>query len=639
MVYVGIDAGTTHSCVFVDQECVLIHQKRTFPSMVRITKNGTWSLASPDESEDGDQCVLSLPKLVIGRDKNDGKLEADASVIPHLVHTDYGPQYKVFGRNVSPLEVIAFIMGKIFQAVNRRADTIDRVVVAVPSYFNWGQCDLTRSAAIIAGFDKKTIHIIQEPILSYISLIKQIQEKKECIILDIGGGTTDISIVQTEKGVHCMLATVGNTRLGGAHFDNELVNYTLKMSGKTRKGLTPDNMRRLMNECRHRKMDLSDARTTTISFNGTQQTITRDDAQHIFRPPLEKVRKVMLELHKEWKNAEKAEQILCVGGSIPTIGLNKLCQATFPLAKCIKADAAGEAVALGASLAASNLCTVRNVQPQDIRLLISKKRGNGTCILYKTDQEKVCFSLFEGKFPNFQYNKALGSFWVEGLSELPQETPITVTIKVGEPGEMAIAASIENLAKSLVIQRKAQVTQPDLERLKKLTLARLDGKSDSEFEEEEHGAGDGKDGDSESDADGELDFACGHADSGAEAVDGNNDAGADSDGQKEVTEVTGSHPGSDADSTSGVGAENGVNADSDSQGDGDENDDENDDESDTDADGDEAAEDGQEDADAGSDVDSDVDGETEAVGNADGKNKRKDPSLVHRGRDTKRVRD
>ncbi|CAI6090690.1 unnamed protein product [Clonostachys chloroleuca] len=648
MVYIGIDAGTTRSCVFANQECVLIHRKRTFDSMVRITKDITWSLTSPDEPEDGDRCVLSLPKLAIGRDLRDGKLKDHASEIPHLIHTPDGPQYEVFGRRVSPLEVVAFIMGKMYQAIHRMGDErdhvrIDRVVVAVPSYFNWEQCEHTRFAAIIAGFDEKTIRIIQEPILSYISEIHRIEKEKECIILDIGGGTTDISLVQTEKNVqteedvHCMLATAGDTRLGGAHFDNELVNNALEKSGKTREGLTPDKMRRLVNECRNRKEDLSDAETTTILCDGINQKITREDARQIFHRPLEEVHKVMLELLEEWKPAQEVEQLLCVGGSIPTVGLSELWKDVFPKAKCIRADAAGEAVALGASLAASNPCQVRNVQPQDIRLLTTEDDGeSGTTVL---NQKKVFFCLLEGKFENPLDNKELGSFWVKNIPKSPRKTSIKLFIKVTEPGEMVITASIKNKKGKLAIHREEQITQLNLERLKGLTRARLDGKSDIEFEEGEHGAGDGKGSDLESDAEGEADSVYGGpADSEVEAVDGESDADADSDGQNEVTEVTGNHLGPNADSASDVGAEDGVNADSDSQGHNDEDDDEND----IDADGEEVANDAQQNANDAQEDANDV--QHEACGSnvdpdIEGRKKRRNQSPAHRARISKRSRD
>ena len=206
---IGIDLGTTNSCVAVmegGKPTVIANAEgaRTTPSVVAFTKTGERLVGEPAKR----QAVTNADRTV-------------ASIKRHM-----GSDYKVDidSKKYSPQEISAMILQKLkADAENYLGEKVNEAVITVPAYFNDAQRQATKDAGKIAGLDVK--RIINEPTAAALAYGLDNEKEQKIMVYDLGGGTFDVSIIEIGDGVIEVLATNGDTRLGGDDFDNKVIDW------------------------------------------------------------------------------------------------------------------------------------------------------------------------------------------------------------------------------------------------------------------------------------------------------------------------------------------------------------------------------------------------------------------------------
>ncbi len=249
---IGIDLGTTNSCVAVmegGKPVVIANTEgaRTTPSIVAFTKTGERLVGEPAKR----QAVTNSEKTI-------------ASIKRHM-----GSDYKVNidEKKYSPQEISAMILQKLKgDAENYLGDKVTEAVITVPAYFNDAQRQATKDAGKIAGLDVK--RIINEPTAAALAYGLDNETEQKIMVYDLGGGTFDVSIIDIGDGVIEVLATNGDTRLGGDDFDNKIIDWMVS-EFKKQEGidLSVDKMalQRLKEAAEKAKKELSSATTTNIN--------------------------------------------------------------------------------------------------------------------------------------------------------------------------------------------------------------------------------------------------------------------------------------------------------------------------------------------------------------------------------------
>ena len=250
---IGIDLGTTNSCVAVmegGKPVVITNAEgsRTTPSVVAFTKTGERVVGDAAKR----QAVTNADKTI-------------ASIKRHM-----GSDYKVDidGKKYSPQEISAMILSKLKRdAESYIGEPVTEAVITVPAYFTDAQRQATKDAGKIAGLDVK--RIINEPTAAALSYGLDNEEEQKIMVYDLGGGTFDVSIIEIGDGVIEVLATNGDTHLGGDDFDNKIIQWMLDEFKKAEGvDLSGDKMamQRLKEAAEKAKKELSSAMTTNINL-------------------------------------------------------------------------------------------------------------------------------------------------------------------------------------------------------------------------------------------------------------------------------------------------------------------------------------------------------------------------------------
>ena len=272
---IGIDLGTTNSVVAVmegGEPKVLVNAEggRTTPSVVAYSKDGdrlVGQLAKRQAVTNPENTIYSV-KRFIGRQFDD--LSEEISRMPYkVVKTDSGScQFDLQGKKMSPEEISSAILSKLKKvAEDYLGEQVSAAVVTVPAYFNDAQRQATKDAGRVAGLDVK--RIINEPTAAALSYGLDKKEDKKIAVFDFGGGTFDISILETSEGVTQVLASSGDTHLGGDDFDNRILEWMVDEFKKTQGiDLKQDKMalQRLKEAAEKVKMELSTLEETEINL-------------------------------------------------------------------------------------------------------------------------------------------------------------------------------------------------------------------------------------------------------------------------------------------------------------------------------------------------------------------------------------
>ncbi len=489
---IGIDLGTTFSCgalVRGGRPEVLLNAEgeRITPSAVAFTDTGEVLVGQLARR----QAVLNPTRTVLS--------------VKRKMGTDWRIKVTAGGRNeeYTPEQISAFILQKVKRDVEELLGTkITKAVITVPAYFNNLQRQATKDAGKIAGLE--VLRIINEPTAAALAYGLDKTKEQKILVYDLGGGTFDVSILDIGEGVFEVVASDGDTQLGGDDFDRRIVDW-LVAEFKAESGIDlrgdPQAVQRLRDAAEAAKKDLSGRMEARISLpylaadakgpKHLERTLTRSKFEAMISDYMEKtMRTVDAALSAAKLAAKDIDQIVLVGGSTRIPKVQELVAERFGRAKVNKDINPDEVVALGAAIQAAVLSgdmqslVLLDVTP--LTLSIETLGGvatplierNTTIPVEKTKtfttaddyQTQVEIHVVQGERKMAADDKSLGRFQLTDLPPAPRGVPqIDVTFQIDADGILNVTAKDKATGKSASIEIKetSRLTEDEISRMQK----------------------------------------------------------------------------------------------------------------------------------------------------------------------------
>lgn len=499
---VGIDLGTTNSVVAVMEggKPVVIASKeglRTTPSVVAYTKKQdklVGNIAKRQAVMNPENTFYSV-KRFIGR--NYREISSDLEQLSYNVVTDNNSNIKLecpaLKKNFAPEEISAQVLRKLAEdASTYLGQKVSKAVITVPAYFNDSQRQATKDAGQIAGLD--VLRIINEPTAASLSYGLDKKNNETILVFDLGGGTFDVSILEVGDGVFEVLATSGDTHLGGDDFDRKIVEWLVK-EFKNEQGidLSKDRqaLQRLTEAAEKAKMELSSLSQTDINlpFITSTDTGPKHLEKSITRAEFESlcwdlISRCQIPVNNALKDAQLSagdiDEIVLVGGSTRIPAVHQLVQKDIGKEpnQTVNPD---EVVAIGAAVQAGVLAgEVKDILLLDVTPLslgvetlggvMTKVITRNTTVPTKKsevfstavdNQPNVEIHVLQGEREFTKDNKSLGTFRLDGIMPAPRGVPqIEVTFDIDANGILSVTAKDKGTGKEQSITITGASTLP-----------------------------------------------------------------------------------------------------------------------------------------------------------------------------------
>ncbi len=516
---IGIDLGTTNSCVsvFEGNEPVVIANsegKRTTPSIVAFVDGGERKIGDPAKRQaitNPQRTVFSIKRFM---GENWDQVQKEIARVPYkVVKGDNNmPRVDIDGRLYTAQEISAMILQKMKKtAEDYLGQEVTEAVITVPAYFSDSQRQATKEAGQIAGLDVK--RIVNEPTAAALAYgVDKANKDMKIAVFDLGGGTFDISILEFGGGVFEVLATNGDTHLGGDDFDQVIINWLVEEFKKDEGAdLTADPMalQRLKEAAEKAKIELSSSTSTEINLpyimpvagvpRHLVKTLTRAKfeqlANGLIQACLEPCRKAMSDAGLS--NSD-IDEVILVGGSSRIPAVQKLVEDFFGKvpSKGVNPD---EVVAVGASIQGAILnkeggvgdIVLLDVTPLTMGIetmggVMTKLIEANTTIpckkseIFSTaadNQTAVTIHVLQGERPMASQNKSIGQFNLEGIAPARRGVPqIEVTFDIDANGILKVSAKDKATGKEQAIRIEASsgLSKEEIDRMKAEAEANAD---------------------------------------------------------------------------------------------------------------------------------------------------------------------
>ncbi len=523
---VGIDLGTTNSCVAYlngGEPQVLPNSDgyHTTPSVVAFTSQKNWlvGLDAKHQAITNPKGTVASIKRFIGRKITDEDVQKDKSLVSYNIEGSENSDIRVHldDQLKSPEEISAIILQKIKQDVEMRlGEKVTNAVITVPAYFNDSQRQATKDAGKIAGFE--VLRIINEPTAAALAYDFDTKKNQKIAVYDLGGGTLDVTILELLNGLYRVLATCGDTHLGGDDFDQTIMQWVLeKFSSEHGVDLRQDPvaLQRLREAAEKAKCDLSTVASVDINLpfitkkEGTplnlSYTLSRNDFEGLVNGLVERsLEPCKKALRDASLTPNDLNDILLVGGMTRMPKVRETVKRFFNKEPNTKVNP-DESVALGASIQAGIINgNIRNALLLDVTPLslgVETLGGTFSVIiprnttvptkmskLYSTVkdmQTSVNVKVLQGESKAANNNKTLGFFSFIGLPPAPAgSVQIEVTFAIDSNGIVNVTA--KNVATGQMQQMKVSatsgLTRDELEKLVQVAKGRVISTSPKEEE-------------------------------------------------------------------------------------------------------------------------------------------------------------